>query len=456
MGKKVVALLVSMMMIFSIFVGCSNKEANTEEAGEKVTKEEVKNDVKDDESKVDEDKIEGELVVWGWEMIKTAQDSVIEGFNEKYPDVEVKFVNYKTADLFKKLLLGISSGGKGVPDVFCIQSSEVAKLVNTGGLVDISDIASPHMDDINAFKWADVVKDDQVYAMPWDSGPVALYYRTDVFEEAGLPTEPEEVASVLNSWDDYYVVAKVIKEKTGKPMFALSTEQPTGRTFEKFMWQQGQVYFNDAGEVDLVTDNAVRTLEFMKKMVKEDLTENTVEWTQPWYDGMANGNVATVIGAVWQAGNLSGWIAPDASGLWRVVPLPVWDEGGCRTANDGGSNFAIPKGAKNEKAAKAYIEYMLADSTNQLKMYEATDIFPSLETTYTDEFFDQPIDYFGGQKVRRLFADTVSQVPPIKYTENYYVANEVMIDVLMDYIHNDLTATEALNKAEEALKLRIK
>ncbi|MBC7958536.1 MAG: extracellular solute-binding protein, partial [Vallitaleaceae bacterium] len=291
--------------------------------------------------------------------------------------------------------------------------------------------------------------------MPWDSGPVALYYRTDVFEKAGLPTDPAEVSNLLKTWDDYYNTAKIIKEKTGSFMFPESQEKSTGRNFEKLLWQQGNFYFNEAGVPQLDNPEAVKAMTFLTKFVKEGLADNTEEWTQPWYDSLANGNVATIFAASWMGGFFSSWIAPDAVGLWKVVPLPTWPGSTNTAANDGGSNLVVSDTSKNKDAAWAYVEFMLGREESQLNMYKTMDVFPSLETTYSDEFFNEDMPYFGNQKVRSVFADTVSQIPVISYTKNYSQANESLKEAYAKIIYNNISVEQALKEANDQVKSKI-
>jgi len=444
-------LLVVAVLILMILPGCSTKDTkpSTEPSSNgTVSNEEEGSDVQPLE------KPNGTITVWGWEFVQRSTDAVMEDFKAEYPDIEVVFEVIPAGDLYQKLLLALSAG-EGVPDVATVETSHLAQMVATGALEDLTEKITPYKDKMNAFKWTDATMDGKIYAMPWDSGPVALYYRRDVFEKAGYSSDPTEVAKLLVTWEDYYEVAKVIKEKTGAYMFAESKEQNGGRTFEKLMWQQGKWYFDENGNPALDSPEAIRTLEFIGRFVKEDLAENTVEWTQPWYDGMANGNVATIIGAVWMGGFLREWIAPDTGGLWGVVPLPAWEPDGIRTANDGGSNFVIPKDAKNKEAAWAYIEFMLGGEESHIKMFKATDVFPSLETTYDDPFFDEEIEYFGGQKFRRIFAELAQDIPSIQYTKNYSLANEILRNAFLEHVLNDKPADEVLKKANEELKARM-
>lgn len=411
---------------------------------------EVENDNGDDEGS---EEVEGNITVAGWEFIESSLTAALDDFNAEYPNVEVSFEVAPPADLYRNLLLNLSAGS-GAADVVAIEGQELARFVETGELYDITDRVEPYIDDFNDFKWADGMMDDQIYAMPWDSGPVGLYYRRDVFEEAGLPSDPESVEELLATWDDYIETAGIITEETDSKMLALPNSPEDGRLFDILMQQIGTWYFNDDGEVIVNNEDSERVLEFMETLWENEYTEDTSEWSDGWYASLSQGNVATLPMAVWMGGFLREWIAPEAEGDWGVVPLPVWDEGGYRTANDGGSTLVITEQSENKEAAWAFVEFMLTREESQLAMFEATDAFPSLETTYDDSYFDEEAPYFGGQAYRRLFADLVQEVPNVNYTGDYSEAYNLSLTELSRLGTGQQSVQETLEALESEIQSR--
>ena len=56
-------------------------------------------------------------------------------------------------------------------------------------------------------------KDGKILAMPWDSGTMALYLRSDYLSDAGI--DP----ATLTSWDAFAQAAEQVKAKLGKTAF---------------------------------------------------------------------------------------------------------------------------------------------------------------------------------------------------------------------------------------------
>lgn len=193
-------LLATCLSVSLIGTACSNSSSTADTAGGAASPASSDKKVK--------------LVVWIWESAKVGLDANIEAFKKENPNIEVEYQIMKSTDLYQKYLIS-SNTQDAVPDIVGLESTNMAQMVQIDSLLDITKRVEPYKDKMNAYKWEDATKDNKVYAMPWDSGPVVMFYRNDIFAKAGLPTDPKEVAQKIQTWDDYYQVAKQIKEKTG-------------------------------------------------------------------------------------------------------------------------------------------------------------------------------------------------------------------------------------------------
>lgn len=126
------------------------------------------------------------LTVWIWEAAGEGLKLNMEAFRSEYPHIDVEIQYMLNEDLYQKLMIAANMGDK-VPDVVALETSHAARMVQIGALLDITEQASPYVDKMNAFKWADVTRDGKIYALPWDTGPVVMFYRRDLFAQAGLP-----------------------------------------------------------------------------------------------------------------------------------------------------------------------------------------------------------------------------------------------------------------------------
>jgi lactose/L-arabinose transport system substrate-binding protein len=233
------------------------------------------------------------LEIWSWEGGTGALAAADAAFAEYYPNIEITYVNRPTGDNYQQIQLGAVAGG-GLPDVANIENSHLRQFVELGILVDMTDRLAPYVPLMNAFKWREAEMDGRYYAMPNDSGPVAHFYRRDVFEQAGVNADD------IQTWADYYEAAKVIKAATGLPMWQQATARNNARLFEILMWQRGTGYIDADGNVILDRDeNTLQILEFMGRFWQEELAVDAEEWTDAWYRNFDAPGVASHPGAVW-------------------------------------------------------------------------------------------------------------------------------------------------------------
>ena len=393
--------------------------------------------------------LEATLTIWGWEDSLNGLKVVDAAFAQAYPNVALEYVPRPAGDTYQQLQLAASAGSGG-PDISLIEDSHLAQFVELGVLADLTDRVAPYVEKVNDYKWLQARADDRAYAMPWDCGPVAVFYRRDVFEQAGV--DPAAIAT----WEDYHRTAKTVQETTGAAMLAQAKARNSGRTFEMLLWQRGLGYVDQEGNVILDTEPRVQeTLEYLGRFWADGLATDTEEWTDPWYKELADGAVATIPGAVWMGTFFKSFIAPDAAGQWGVVKLPTWGEEPSQASNDGGSALAIFEASEQKDAAWAYIEFHLGREDSQLEIYKESDLFPSLETTYTDPFFREPDPYFADQSVRSLFAEVVAEVPAAGvYTADYQEMNGLLTPELQRYAVGEQDAAQALKNAADAIRER--
>jgi lactose/L-arabinose transport system substrate-binding protein len=242
----------------------------------------------------------------------------------------------------------------------------------------------------------------------------------------------------------------------GIPIWLQSKGQNDARFFEDLLWQQGLGYVDAKGNVVLDKSPKIRsTLAFMGKMWNAGILGDQAEWTDPWYKSISDGQVATLPMAVWMGTFLKSWLAPKTAGEWGVLPLPRWTAKGADTANDGGSALAIMKSSSDQSDAWAYVQTHLGRADTQARIYQQTDLFPSLTTAWRSPFMRQPDPYYGGQKTRLLFQQLAAKVPVAHvYSSDYEQMNSLMSAELQKFALGKETAAQALSNAASSIRSR--
>jgi ABC-type glycerol-3-phosphate transport system substrate-binding protein len=282
-----------------------------------------------------------------------------------------------------------------------------------------------------------------------------LYFRRDVFEKAGLPTEPEAVDELVSTWEGYLGVCRTIKEKTGLYCFAHNKANNFGRLYEMALWEQGLGYYDlETGEITVDSPENVATLEMLGQFWKENLASDNLEWTDPWYAELASldAPIASIVEASWLEVFLKSWISPGTEGLWGVTRMPAGPYGGARAANDGGSTFVINGKSDNPEAAWAFIEYVVGRRESQLKLFAISGFIPALETTYDDPLFDEGDPYFAGQNARRIYAEVVAEIPKAGIYGPHYGEMNGIVSYAIQQFAAGVSAQDALTEAADEIR----
>jgi lactose/L-arabinose transport system substrate-binding protein len=337
--------------------------------------------------------------------------AAVPSFHAAHPDIEAT-VNMAGAQLQARFMLSLSAG-VGAPDVSQLQNAEVMRYAVTGRLADLTPLAKKYWDAFPESVWKDCTHEGKVYGIPWDLGPCAVFYKRDLFAKYGI--EP----NAIETWDDYIAAGeRILQLSGGKTHMLIHPTSYQEIMFEMLLRQGNGQIFDEQGRVAVNSPIALHVLSIMRRFIDTGISSNTGYWTQPFFASFSKESVATYPMAVWFGGMVRDY-APSGTGHWGVFPLPAQERGGLRISSFGGSVLVIPEQCPNKDAAIAFVEFMLCREDTQLLHYKNFDLFPALTTVYDNPFFDEPVEYFAGQPVRRLFTRDVEKIPPMNRTQDW-------------------------------------
>jgi multiple sugar transport system substrate-binding protein len=347
---------------------------------------------------------ETELVVASFPSFDDAARAAIPRYKKLHPEIKIKVVSLSYDDHHNALVFGLSTG-VGLPDVLGIEVDYLGKFVGSAGLEDLSKppySALQHKPRLVPYTFGQASSASGVLSgMPADVAPTSLFVRKDIIDKAGV-TE----AQLTQSWESYIEAGKLIKARTG--MLLLPNALTVMDTSIRADVQAGQgLYFDTQGRVIIDTPRFKRAFELARAVRANGLDGNVDRWTNDWFEHLRRA-VATEISGAWMGGHLASYIAPDAKGQWRVLPLPAG-----ANASWGGSFYAIPSGnsAERKRLAWEFIRFMCTDREMQIEAFKKVDAFPALLEAADDPFVDEPLPYFGGQRARQLWRDLAKRVP---------------------------------------------
>ncbi|MEU0769765.1 ABC transporter substrate-binding protein [Streptomyces albogriseolus] len=341
----------------------------------------------------------GSVTVWSWEpTLKT----VAADFQKKHPKVKINLVSERSGDKHYTALSNAISAGKGVPDVAQLEYFSIGQYSLTKGLTDLSGFGADKL--ASAYTpgpWNAVTEGDKVYGLPMDSGPMALFYNKKVFDKYKI--------AVPTTWDEYLDAARKLHKADPKAYIANDTGDAGFTT--SLLWQAGSRPYKVDGtnvKIDFGDANAKKFTDVWQKLIDEKLLAPVTSWTDDWYKGLGDGSIATLSTGAWMPANFESGV-PNASGQWRVAPLPAWAQGDKASAENGGSALTVPALAKNKELAYAFVEY--ANSGEGVASRVSEGAFPATQAELkSTEFLGKEFPYFGGQKANEIFAASAANV----------------------------------------------
>ncbi|MES2581556.1 MAG: extracellular solute-binding protein [Pseudomonadota bacterium] len=365
-----------------------------------------------------------------------------------HPDVEVRVQTRQYQDHHTAMTTALSTSGN-LPDVTVLEASFLGRFSHGGGLEDLS--REPFgigrfKDRLVPFAYAQATsRKGAVVGMPTDIGPGTLLYRKDILERAGVSEE-----DLTKSWDSYVAAGVRIKAKTGA--YLIGTVQTVKDILIRSGIKPGEGQYFDADSNVLVTsDRFVRAFEVAREARSNKLDARTTAWSNEWGEGFKRGTLATELSGAWMVGQLSNWVAPKTTGLWRAAALP---EGS--TVSYGGSFYAIPRHSDPARKALAweFIQFMTLNRDRQLEAFTKYDAFPALMDVHNAPFFEEPVEFLGGQKARILWRDTARKITAVQTHKQSPFADEVINTELDKVMLNGKNIRTALSDAQRLLEQR--
>lgn len=378
-------------LLIGLLAGCSSAPGTT--------------DVSDVVSKADIEaalQTETTLSVWGW---APQLEPIVEAFEKKYPKVTVNLENVGTGDAHYTKLQNAVKAGSGAPDVAQIEYAALPQFALSDSLLDLKAYGAEDLkDQYTASTWGSVALNGGIYALPQDSGPMAMFYRADVFEKHGI--------AVPATWDEYIAAAK--KLHAADPKAYIANDAGDAGFTTSMIWQAGGKPYTTTGEtevtINLQDDGAKKWTANWNQLVEGKLVSPVASWSDEWYKGLSDGSIATLISGAWMPANLESG-AGSAAGKWRVAPMPTYEAGKPATAENGGGGDAVMKQSKNKAAAYGFLQF--SNGAEGAAIHAANGGFPStVADLEADSFVNAENAFFGGQKVNEVLVQASKDVVP--------------------------------------------
>ena len=349
-------------------------------------------------------------------------EDLLTEYEEQNPGVTVEHIKADTADNARAALRNSLGADSGAADVEAIEVDWVTEFQQyPDKFVDLSS------EEVEG-RWLDwkteavTLEDGMLLGYGTDIGPEAVCYRADLFEQAGMPTDREEVAELLEGdWDTYFEVGQQFVDETGIPWY-----DSAGALWQGMINQVEQPYETPEGEIIALDNPEVRELydQVLAASVDDGLSAGLGQWSADWASAFQGEEFATMLCPAWMMGVIEG----NAEGVegWDVAN--VFPGGG---GNWGGSYLTVPaQGDHVEEATK--LAAWLTAPEQQIKAFEAKGTFPSQQGALdSDTLAESSNAFFNDAPTGQIFAERAEAVTVTPFKgPRYFEINTAMADAI--------------------------
>ena len=380
------------------------------------------------------------LTFWSW---VPGIDKSVALWNSTHPNIHVTVTNVGAGPAeYDKLFTAIKANNE--PDLGQVEFQYVPTFETTGGLVDMSQYGAASVkDQFVPWTWSQVTLGNAIYAIPQDSGPMALFYRQDIFKKYNLP--------VPTTWAQYADdAAKLHAANPNEYITDFPPKEPGW--FTGLVWQAGGSMFSINGQSWKVSVNnsaAQQVASYWQDLLNKKLVKTEPDFANGWYHDLSTGTVATWVSAVWGASTIS-TNAPQSSGDWRVAPIPQWSAGQTADGNWGGSTTVVFKDTKHPQEATQFAEWLNTNQQSIDDMITGASIFPANQAADSSSLLSGPVAFYGNQTIFQLFK---SASPEVNVSFQWGpTVNQVYTDMGDDFanvVNGQGTLSTALNTVQQ-------
>lgn len=333
--------------------------------------------------------------------------SVVDAWNAKNPDIQVKVQTGPSgnAGTYQNFFNQLKAGN--APDLGQVEYDALPSFRVQDGLTNLGacDIVTQAQSQFIDWTWNQVSFGEKgaVYGIPQDTGPMALFYRADLFKQHGI--------AVPKTWQEYADAAVKVKAAGG---YITNFSQSDINQFAGLAWQAGAHWFTNDGstwKVSLTDDKTTQVAQYWQGLIDKKLVSSVPPWTPEWNNAYDSSKAWTWVSAVWGANSISTG-APKTTGKWAVAPMPQWNAGDAVAGNWGGSSTAVFKSSRHPYEAAKFALWLNTSEEALTLLNKKANLYPATTAGVKLPALSEGVGFYGGQKIYDVFAQAATEVKP--------------------------------------------
>ncbi|WP_435270289.1 ABC transporter substrate-binding protein [Streptomyces sp. 1222.5] len=350
------------------------------------------------------------------------QAGLYDEYMKLHKDINIKENVTTRTDVYWPKVLTRLQAGSGTDDLQAIEVGNITEAVQTQG-AKFADLGK----DVDKSQWLDwknaqaTTKDGKLIGLGTDIGPMAICYRKDLFQKAGLPTDRTKLADAWKGdWAKYVDLGKQYMKKAPKGTKFVDS---ASSVYNAALGGGSERYYDKGDNVIWDKSEGVKTAwDVAMSVATSDMSAKLKQFDKPWDQGFANGTFATVACPAWMMGYIEQKSGDSGKGHWDVAAAPT-------AANWGGSFLGVPTAGKHQKEAIALAKWLTAPE-QQAKVFAKQASFPSTPSAYGSlKPAADTTAYFSDAPITQIFSDSAKTIPTQYFGIKDQPINTALTDV---------------------------
>ncbi|MDR1972912.1 MAG: ABC transporter substrate-binding protein [Treponema sp.] len=377
------------------------------------------------------------LVVWSFnEEVGNFIDTY---YKPAHPDIAVEYTT-TPSDQYMSKLDPLLSANQGAPDIFVLESRFVRKYVESGAMLDLTDLYEAVKDRLIQYPVEVGSYNGRVYALSWQAAPGAMYYRRSLAEKYLGTSDPEKVQSYFSDINKALETAAFLKEQSGGrcyfvagiidllPLFRAARSQP---------WN-----VNGSLTIDPVM---VQLMDIAKTLHDRGLEARVSQMSEGWFAGVqgtfkderGDAEIFSYFLPTWGLSYVLKPNGDNTAGDWAMIQGPV-------AYQMGGTWLGAWKNTRNPEAAREMVRYLTIDDSFLESLARNTGEFVSNTAVIDKIKNDYAESFLGGQNHYAAFATMYQNINGNLFQGTDQDIEPLFEEAINAYVNSEKTKEQAL------------
>ncbi|MDZ7374891.1 MAG: sugar ABC transporter substrate-binding protein [candidate division KSB1 bacterium] len=314
------------------------------------------------------------ITFWAMGAEGEAIGKLVPAFEKRHPDLRVVVQSIPWSAAHEKLLTAYA--GSTLPDVAQLGNTWLPEFQAIGALVPLDEFlagsACVPPDSYFAGIWEINRLGGKIYGVPWYVDTRVLFYRCDIFREAGLPTPP-------NTWEEWIEsCARIRKTRPGTyPVFFSLIHSEWQVPVILVLQNEGTLLRENHTRGSFDSPPVLEAFRFYLSFFEGGFAPRRMTEFANLLQAFVEGNIAMFVTGPWNVGELRRRYPADEE-KWATAPLPGRRN---RLSVAGGSSLVVFRTCQHREAAWKWIEF-LSEPSVQVEFFRLTGDLPPRKDTW--------------------------------------------------------------------------